>query len=100
MKKGIHPEYGNVIFRDAQSGDQWFGRSTKLDGPVEVVDGKEYRVIALEISSFTHPFFSGKKTFVDAAGRVDKFNKRFGRASLMSSKKAKATGAKATEGAE
>ncbi|MDX1972840.1 MAG: type B 50S ribosomal protein L31 [Candidatus Sumerlaeia bacterium] len=91
MKKGIHPNYGDVIYRDAQSGDQWFGRSTKLDGPKEVVDGKEYRVIMLEISSYTHPFFTGKKTFVDAAGRMDKFNKRFGRASLVSSKKAKAT---------
>lgn len=100
MKKGIHPEYGDVIYRDAQSGDQWFGRSTKLDGPIEKVDGKEYRVIALEISSYTHPFFSGKKTFVDAAGRVDKFNKRFGRASLMSSKKAKANAPKETEPTE
>jgi large subunit ribosomal protein L31 len=91
MKKGIHPNYGDVIYRDAQSGDQWFGRSTKLDGAKEVVDGKEYRVIMLEISSYTHPFFTGKKTFVDAAGRMDKFNKRFGRATLVSSKKAKAT---------
>ncbi|MGF1572626.1 MAG: type B 50S ribosomal protein L31 [Sumerlaeia bacterium] len=97
MKKEIHPKYGDVIYRDAQSGDQWFSRSTKLDGPIEVVDGKEYRVIPLEISSYTHPFYSGKKTFVDAAGRVEKFNKRFGRASMMSSKKAKAGTPKAAE---
>lgn len=89
MKKDIHPKYGDVVFRDAQSGDQWFGKSTKLDGKVEVIDGKEYHVIPLEISSFSHPFYSGKKSFIDSAGRVDKFNKRFGGSSLASRKKKK-----------
>lgn len=79
MKKDIHPKYGPVIYRDASSGEEWISNSTKLDGPVEVRDGVEYHVIPLEISSISHPFFSGKKSFVDTAGRVEKFNKRFAR---------------------
>ena len=90
MKPKIHPVYGNVIFRDSQTGDEWFGRSTKLDGKVEVRDGVEYRVVPLEISSASHPFYSGRKTFVDTAGRVEKFKNRFGRQSIVSKKKAKA----------
>lgn len=89
MKKKGHPQYGPVIFRDNQTGDEWFGASTKLDGKVEVRDGVEYHVIPLEISSFSHPFYSGRKTFVDSAGRVDKFKKRFG-AGIVSRKKQKA----------
>jgi len=92
MKKDIHPEYGDVLFKDAQSGDTWLGRSTKLDGPTETIDGKEYKVITLEISSFSHPFYSGKKSFVDSAGRVDKYNRRFGRTSMKSRKKSKTAG--------
>lgn len=89
MKDKIHPKYGPVIFRDVSCGEQWIGASTKLDGPKEVIDGVEYHVISLEISSITHPFYSGKKSFVDTAGRVDKFNKRFGAGSLRSKKKEK-----------
>jgi len=79
MKKEGHPNYGPVIYRDVSCGEEWIGYSTKLDGPKETRDGVEYPVIALEISSISHPFFSGKNTFVDTAGRVEKFNKRFAR---------------------
>jgi large subunit ribosomal protein L31 len=87
MKKDTHPTYGAVLFRDISCGEQWIGASTKLDGPREVVDGVEYPVVALEISSYSHPFYSGKKSFVDSAGRVEKFQKRFGQTVL--SKKAR-----------
>lgn len=90
MKSNIHPKYGPVLYRDASSGEEWIGYSTKLDGPVEVRDGVECHVITLEISSASHPFFSGKKSFVDTAGRVEKFNKRFARP-VVSRKAAKKT---------
>ena len=87
MKTDIHPKYGPVIFRDASSGDEWIGGSTKLDGPTEVRDGVEYHVITLEISSHSHPFYTGRKSLVDTAGRVDKFNKRFQKGSMLRTKK-------------
>jgi large subunit ribosomal protein L31 len=90
MKKNVHPKYGPVLFKDITSGDSWIGRSTKLDGPVEVVNGVECHVVSLEISSFSHPFYSGKSSFVDTAGRVERFKKRFGASTVISKKKAKA----------
>jgi large subunit ribosomal protein L31 len=95
MKKETHPTYGAVIFRDVSCGEQWIGASTKLDGPRETIDGVEYPVVALEISSFSHPFYSGRKSFVDSAGRVEKFNKRFGGGVM--SKKAQKKAAAETE---
>ena len=77
MKDKIHPKYGPVIFRDISCGEEWYGMSTKLDGPKETRDGIDYHVISLEISSLTHPFYSGKNTLIDTTGRVDKFQKRF-----------------------
>ncbi len=89
MKAEIHPEYGPVIFRDASNGKEWLGASTKLSGPKEVRDGIEYSVITLEISGYSHPFYTGEQGLVDTAGRVDKFKKRFG--ASMTSRKKKAT---------
>lgn len=88
MKDKIHPKYGPVIYRDTQTGEEWISASTKLDGKTEVRDGVEYHVIPLEISSASHPFYSGKKTFVDTAGRVDRFKKRAG-GTMTSRKKLK-----------
>ena len=79
MKKETHPQYGPVLFRDASNGKEWIGASTKLNGPKETRDGVEYPVVMLEISGYSHPFFTGERSFVDTAGRVDKFNRRFGR---------------------
>lgn len=77
MKKGIHPEYREVVFWDLSSDFKFLTRSTmKSKETIKWEDGKEYPVIKVEISSHSHPFFTGKKVFVDTAGRVDKFNQR------------------------
>ncbi len=79
MKKGIHPEaYRKVVFQDFSVDKSWLGQSA-ADTKDTIVweDGNEYPLIKLEISSASHPFFTGKMTFVDTAGRIDKFNKKF-----------------------
>lgn len=79
MKDGIHPKYQSVIFRDASSGFAILTRST-VKPPTQMMkweDGQEYPVVTVDVSSASHPFYTGKSKFVDAAGRVDKFNKKF-----------------------
>ena len=78
MKKGIHPDnYRLVAFRDMSNGDVFITRSTVNSREVELIDGVEYPVIKLEISSSSHPFYTGKMKLVDTAGRVDKFMNRY-----------------------
>jgi len=79
MKKGIHPEsYRTVIFKDISNDISFLSRSCADTKDTEVwEDGNEYPLIKLEISSSSHPFFTGKMKFVDTAGRIDKFNKKF-----------------------
>lgn len=80
MKKDIHPNYREVIFTDVSSDFSFLGRST-MNSKDKVVweDGKEYPLIKLDISSASHPFYTGKQKFVDTAGRVDKFYSRYGK---------------------
>ncbi len=79
MKKGIHPEqYRKVIFKDFSCDVSFMSSScVETKDTITWEDGKEYPLIKLEISSASHPFFTGKMKFVDTAGRIDKFNKRF-----------------------
>ena len=79
MKKEIHPEnYRFVIFKDMSSGDAFLTRSTaNAKDTITWEDGKEYPLIKLEISSSSHPFYTGKQQFVDTAGRIDKFKSRY-----------------------
>jgi len=79
MKKDIHPEnYRLVVFQDLSTGDQFLTRScAPSKETVQYEDGNEYPLIKVEISSYSHPFFTGKMKFVDSAGRIDKFNKKF-----------------------
>ena len=78
MKKGIHPkEYRLVAFKDMSNGHTWLTKSTVNTRETEVVDGVEYPVYKLEISSSSHPFYTGKVKLVDSAGRVDKFMNRY-----------------------
>ena len=78
MKKDIHPEYREVVFQDVQSDFKFLKRSTmKSDEKIKWEDGKEYPVIKVEVSSASHPFYTGKKIFVDTAGRVEKFNQKY-----------------------
>ncbi|HZL08892.1 MAG TPA: type B 50S ribosomal protein L31 [Prolixibacteraceae bacterium] len=78
MKKEIHPEnYRTVAFKDMSNGHVFITKSTVNTKETELVDGVEYPVVKLEISSESHPFYTGKMKLVDTAGRVDKFNNRF-----------------------
>lgn len=78
MKKDIHPDnYRLCVFKDMGSGDQFITRSCANSRDTIEVDGQEYPLIKMEISGFTHPFFTGKKKLVDSAGRVDKFRNRY-----------------------
>jgi len=78
MKKDIHPEYKEVVFLDTQSGFKFLTRSTMSSNEtIKWEDGNEYPLIKVEVSSASHPFYTGKKIFVDTAGRVEKFNRRY-----------------------
>ena len=78
MKKEIHPEYREVLFHDT-SVDQYFLIPSTLntDQTKEWEDGKTYPYYPLDISSASHPFYTGKHKIVDTGGRVDRFKKRF-----------------------
>jgi large subunit ribosomal protein L31 len=78
MKEGIHPEYRKTVFIDANTGKEFLTRSTKVSNEKRTINGEEYQVISLEITSDTHPFWTGKMHHLDTAGRIDRFNKRFG----------------------
>ena len=78
MKKDLHPNYTPAIFVDMTTGARFITRSTKTSDKKEVIDGVEYNVISIGITSDSHPFFTGQKQFVDTEGRIDKFQKRFG----------------------
>ena len=80
MKKEIHPEYKDVVFHDTSSDFKFLSRSTMISKEtIKWEDGKEYPVIKVEVSSASHPFFTGKKLFVDTAGRVEKFQRKYGK---------------------
>ncbi|MCL3781759.1 type B 50S ribosomal protein L31 [Prolixibacteraceae bacterium JC049] len=78
MKKGIHPEnYRLVAFKDMSNGHTFVTRSTANSKETIEFEGVEYPLIKLEISSKSHPFYTGKMKLVDTAGRVDKFMNRY-----------------------
>ncbi len=78
MKKDIHPQYREVVFQDTSGDFSFLTRSTmNSEESVKWTDGKTYPVVKVEVSSASHPFYTGKKLFVDTAGRVEKFNKRY-----------------------
>lgn len=77
MKKGIHPEYREVVFQDTSSDYKFITKSTMNSEDSIDIDGKSYPLIKVEVSSASHPFYTGKNIFVDTAGRVEKFNQRY-----------------------
>lgn len=80
MKKGLHPEnYRPVVFKDMSNGDMFLSRSTCKTSDTVELEGETYPVVKLEISSTSHPFYTGKNKLVDSAGRVDKFMSRYAR---------------------
>lgn len=79
MKKGIHPDYHPVVFRDKSANFAFLTRSTATsEQTIDWEDGNSYPVIDVEVSSASHPFWTGKSTLVDTAGRVEKFYRRYG----------------------
>jgi large subunit ribosomal protein L31 len=92
MKDGIHPKYHPVVFVDTGAGAEFVTRSTMTSRETREIDGVEHFVIRLDVSSASHPFFTGKQRFVDAAGRIDKFRSKYGSNYGRRSKKKAATG--------
>jgi large subunit ribosomal protein L31 len=80
MKKDIHPNYRSVVFLDTSSGTSFLTKST-IDTAETTTwdDGNEYPLAKVEISNASHPFFTGTMQIVDTAGRVERFEKRYGR---------------------
>jgi large subunit ribosomal protein L31 len=77
MKKGIHPEYRPVVFRDASADFAILSRSTiETERTIEWEDGNTYPLVELDISSASHPFYTGKQRIVDTGGRVQRFENR------------------------
>lgn len=82
MKPGIHPDYGPVAFRDRATGDLVLTRSTLAARPVAEtvdVDGTTYPVVDVDVSVHSHPFWTGKGRVLDSEGRVEAFERRYGR---------------------
>lgn len=78
MKADIHPEYHEVVFQDLTSDFRFLTRSTlSSNETVKWEDGKEYPLIKVEVSSASHPFYTGQNKLMDTSGRVDKFRKRY-----------------------
>ena len=84
MRKDIHPEYREVLFHDTSVDEYFLVRSTlQTDQTKEWTDGKTYPYCVLDVSSASHPFYTGKQKLVDTGGRVDRFRKRFGNKSQI-----------------
>lgn len=78
MKKGIHPEnYRLVVFKDMSNDETFITRSAAETKDTIEVDGVEYPLVKMEISSTSHPFYTGKVKLVDTAGRIDKFKNKY-----------------------
>jgi len=78
MKKDIHPDYHPVVFMDTSTGTKFLTRTTLTSKEsIQWDDGKEYPLVKVDISSASHPYYTGKMKFVDSAGRVEKFQKKY-----------------------
>jgi large subunit ribosomal protein L31 len=78
MKEGIHPDYREVVFQDMSNGFMFVTRSTIQTRETVDYQGKTYPLAKIEVSSESHPFYTGQQKIMDTAGRVEKFNKKFG----------------------
>ena len=80
MKAGIHPEYREVVFQDMSSDFAFLTRSTiESKETIKWEDGNEYPLVKVDVSSASHPFYTGKHKVLDSGGRVDRFKKRYGK---------------------
>ncbi len=79
MKEKIHPaNYREVVFKDMSNDMTFITRSTVATRETIELDGKTYPLVKLEITSYSHPYYTGKQKLVDTAGPVDKFRSRYG----------------------
>jgi large subunit ribosomal protein L31 len=89
MKSDIHPDYREVVFQDTSSGFAFLTRSTiETSDTIEWEDGNTYPLAKVEISSESHPFYTGKQILVDSGGRVERFRKRYAKMNQGGAKKA------------
>ncbi|MDH6283375.1 type B 50S ribosomal protein L31 [Prescottella agglutinans] len=80
MKPGIHPDYRPVVFQDAGTGTAFLTRSTaRTDRSIDWEDGNSYPLVVVDVTSASHPFWTGADRIVDTMGRVEKFERRYGR---------------------
>jgi large subunit ribosomal protein L31 len=80
VKPGIHPDYHPVVFKDSSTGKSFLTRSTATsDKTIEWEDGNTYPLLSVDITADSHPFWTGTQRLVDTAGRVEKFNQRYGK---------------------
>ncbi|MDO4435575.1 MAG: type B 50S ribosomal protein L31 [Cardiobacteriaceae bacterium] len=79
MKPSIHPNYRPVVFQDVSTNDVFITRSTVEAKEKITLDGQEYPLIRVDVSSKSHPFYTGKQNIVDTAGRVDRFRRKYGK---------------------
>jgi len=101
MKPDIHPAYHPVVFRDASNGMAFLTQSTMTsDKTIKWEDGNEYPLINLEISGTSHPFYTGTQRMVDTAGRVERFQQRYGMKSFEGAEKPEDADEAAEEAAE
>lgn len=78
MKKDIHPEYRDVVFKDVSADFMVLTRSTVKTSEMINFEGKEYPLFKVDISSASHPFYTGTQKIMDTEGRVDRFKKKYG----------------------
>ena len=81
MKEGIHPNYHKVLFVDTATGAEWLSRSTMTSNEKREVEGEQVPVIKLDISSQSHPFWTGTMRELDSDGKIDRFRRRYARKS-------------------
>jgi large subunit ribosomal protein L31 len=79
VKKGIHPDYHKVLFVDMATGSEWVTRSTMTSNEKREVDGEQLPVVRLEVSSQSHPFWTGTLRELDSDGKIDRFRRRYGK---------------------
>lgn len=78
MKPDIHPDYHPVLFVDSATGTEWVTRSTVTSSETREVEGQTLPVVRLDISAYSHPFWSGQTREIDAAGQIERFRRRYG----------------------
>jgi large subunit ribosomal protein L31 len=96
MKPGIHPDYHPVVFKDASTGDAFLTRSTiKSDRTITWSDGKTHPLVTVDVSAWSHPYWTGNQRVLDTAGRVEKFRRKYG----QRSREGRGSGGSDTKGA-